>query len=496
MTRRWLLVWAACFGLVIAASAGGLFLVAVALDAEGRVQFAALIAAGSTLLTITAVLVFAFTGMLAHWITQTYFAPLRREAELARLMSSSNPDYRIDSASAGAREHRELALAINQLAQRNQQVLRDVESRVQEANSSLARERGHLAALLSELAQSVVVCNAEGRVLLYNEQTRQLLGGPPMQGLLGLGRSLYDVIDRETASRVYAALRERLAKGEPRPVSDFELRLCDGRRVHARMAPVRHDAGSLGERPPAEGYVLLLSASSDTVQTAPVNELQLDARPVYYDFDLFHQPGQTQDIDERPLCELAYTVFDTETTGLEPSAGDEIIAIGAVRIVNGRLLAGESYQQLIDPHRAMHPDSMRVHGITPAMLAGQPVIDAVLPTFHRFCEGTVLVGHNAAFDMRFLEMKEKSSGVRFTAPVLDTMLLSAVLHGERLEHRLDAIAERLGVNTVNRHSALGDAIATAQVFLKLIELLAAQGITTLRQARDASARTFHARIRY
>jgi DNA polymerase III subunit epsilon len=108
----------------------------------------------------------------------------------------------------------------------------------------------------------------------------------------------------------------------------------------------------------------------------------------------------------------------------------------------------------------------------------------------------VLVGHNAAFDMRFLELKAASSGVRFTAPVLDTLLLSAALHGDRLEHHLEAIAARLGVSAVDRHTALGDAITTARVFLKLTELLAARGITTLRQAREASAQTLHARIRY
>lgn len=496
MTRRWLLVWCACFGLALAAGAGTLYLAAMALDGESRVVFARLLADGGSLLTIAAVLAGAFSGMLAHWITRSYFASIQQQAELARLMAGGNPQYRIDTASIGPPEHRELSRAINQLADSNQQVLREVEHRVREANASLARERGHLAALLSELAQSVVVCNAEGRVLLYNEQTRRLLGGPHMPGLLGLGRSIYDVIDRATAGGEYAALRARLAQGESRPVSDFDVRLCDKRMLHARMAPVRHETDSPGDTPLAEGYVLLLSAVGNDAHSAPAYAAPPGARPIYYDFDLFNQPGQTEAIDERLLRELAYTAFDTETTGLEPSAGDEIIAIGAVRIVNGRLLSGETYQQLIDPHRAMHPDSIRVHGITPAMLAGCPAIDAVLPAFHRFCEGSVLVGHNAAFDMRFLEMKEKSSGVRFTAPVLDTMLLSAVLHGDRLEHRLDAIAERLGVSILERHTALGDAMVTAQVFLKLVELLAARGITTLRQARDASARTLHARIRY
>jgi DNA polymerase-3 subunit epsilon len=85
-------------------------------------------------------------------------------------------------------------------------------------------------------------------------------------------------------------------------------------------------------------------------------------------------------------------VFDTETTGLNPAEGDEIIALGAVRILNGRLLAGETFECLVDPQRSLPDASVAVHGITREMLAGQPTIDGVLPRFRRFAEDTVLVG--------------------------------------------------------------------------------------------------------
>jgi DNA polymerase-3 subunit epsilon len=130
------------------------------------------------------------------------------------------------------------------------------------------------------------------------------------------------------------------------------------------------------------------------------------------------------------------------------------------------------------------------------MVAGQPTLDHVLPAFHQFCEDTVLVGHNAAFDMRFLQLKEAATGVRFTQPVLDTLLLSAVLHRDLGEHQLEAIAARFGVSVTGRHTALGDAMVTGEIFLRMIPLLAERGIVTLRQAREASERTFHARIRY
>ncbi|MBS7726184.1 DNA polymerase III subunit epsilon [Pseudomonas lalucatii] len=221
-------------------------------------------------------------------------------------------------------------------------------------------------------------------------------------------------------------------------------------------------------------------------------------RPVYYDFDLFSQPGQTPELDERPLAELAYTVFDTETTGLAPSEGDEIISIGAVRIVNGHLLKQECFEQLIDPHRSIPRESQQVHGLTPELLAGQPGIAQVLPLFQRFAEDTVLVAHNAAFDMRFLQLKEAQTGIRFIQPVLDTLLLSALAHPGHTadEHRLEQIAARLGVQVVGRHTALGDAMVTGEVFLRLIPLLAERGIHTLRQAREASQQTFYAKLAY
>jgi DNA polymerase-3 subunit epsilon len=220
------------------------------------------------------------------------------------------------------------------------------------------------------------------------------------------------------------------------------------------------------------------------------------SRPEFYDFDLFHQPGQTQGLDSRPLSSLNYTVFDTETTGLEPSSGDEIVSIGAVRIVNGRLLEHEAFEQLIDPRRPMSARASEITGIDDTMLDNQPAIDKVLPAFRAFCEDTVLVAHNAAFDMRFLHLKEEVTGVRFTQPVLDTLLLSAVINPQLDSHALEAIAERMGVNPIGRHTALGDAIMTGEIFLRMIPLLARQGIRTLGEAREASQGTYLARIEY
>lgn len=245
-------------------------------------------------------------------------------------------------------------------------------------------------------------------------------------------------------------------------------------------------------------YLRILFPAVDTAEAEPIRNLTIlsKSRPEFFDFDLFSQPGQRPELDNRKLTDLTYTVFDTETTGLDPKGGDEIISIGAVRIFNGRLLHGEYFDQLVDPQRPVPWESIQVHGIEPKMLEGQPTIDRVLPLFHRFAEDTILVAHNAAFDMRMLQLKESLTGVQFANPVLDTMLLSAVVDPGRKSHDLEQIAERVGISIVGRHTALGDAIATGEIFLKLIPLLESQGITTLRQARTASRKTFYARLKY
>ncbi|MBL8344625.1 MAG: 3'-5' exonuclease, partial [Rubrivivax sp.] len=173
-----------------------------------------------------------------------------------------------------------------------------------------------------------------------------------------------------------------------------------------------------------------------------------------------------------------------------------IIQIGATRIVAARLRRQETFDQLVDPERALSEAGIAIHGIRPEMLQGQPKLGAVLPAFHAFAHETVLVAHNAAFDMRFLQLAEADTGVRFEQPVLDTLLLSAVVHPKQENHSLEAIAARLGVTVLGRHTALGDAMVTAEVFMKLVPLLEGMGIATLGQALAASQETYLARLRY
>jgi DNA polymerase-3 subunit epsilon len=218
--------------------------------------------------------------------------------------------------------------------------------------------------------------------------------------------------------------------------------------------------------------------------------------PALYDFELEQyqpDPAAWSEWEGVPLDRLTYTVFDTETTGFAPDEGDEIVSIGAVRIVGGRLLRTEAFERLVDPGRSIPRTATAVHGITRDLVRGAPALDAVWPAFAAFAAGSVLVGHNVAFDMAFLAAVQRRTGTVLSAPLLDTLLIDGALHPDHDTHTLEAMAERLGVNLVGRHTALGDALLTGEIFLRQLPLLAGRGVRTLGELRAVAAATAQAR---
>lgn len=661
----------------------------------------------------------AIRGIYLHLVV----APAK-VSEAAGLLVTTDVDRPLET-DGGNRDLRALVRTFNTLVEQRKALREDVGVQIREAKRSVEEERNRLAALMSELTQSVVVCNLDGRILLYNNRARlqfkALSEAPGVGGggeLIGLGRSIYSVLERNLITHALESIQHRLKKSASQPVANFVTTTRGGQLLRVQMSPVLAAQGQDGgdnEARVVTGFILMLdnitrnfeseskrdlmlhtltegnraslanvraaaemldfpelqealrerfrkvirdeveamserlnrtatefadslktrwpleemlgadlvaaaqrrvearlklptkleevdeslwvkvdsfsllqaltylasrlseefevrevrfrlsgagrlvhldliwsgqAMSTETVMNWELEPMQFagemspltvrdvierhdgemwlerekvrhraffrlllpmavpqqqieaeaflrgESRPEYYDFDLFNWSEQSHVLDDRPLASLAFTVFDTETTGLKPSEGDEIIQIGATRVLNGKLLSNEAFEQLVDPERPLAPESAQIHGITEDMLAGQPNIDKVLPSFHAFAAETVLVAHNAAFDMRFLQLKEARTGLKFDQPVLDTLLLSAVVHPNQESHRLEAIAERLGVNIIGRHTALGDAMVTAEVFLKLLPLLAEQGILTLGQARDAAQKTYYARVKY
>lgn len=173
------------------------------------------------------------------------------------------------------------------------------------------------------------------------------------------------------------------------------------------------------------------------------------------------------EIPDEPFSE-SYVVFDIETTGLSKNT-EEITEIGAVKIEGGRIT--EKFAQLINPQKKIPYNITELTGISDDMVKDCPTIDTVLPQFLEFCTGCIVVAHNAAFDTGFISVKAERLGLEFSNKVLDTLEISRALYPNEKKHKLNIIAERLGVSLENHHRAVDDATATAEIFLKFVDMI-------------------------
>jgi DNA polymerase-3 subunit epsilon len=176
-----------------------------------------------------------------------------------------------------------------------------------------------------------------------------------------------------------------------------------------------------------------------------------------------------------------YVVFDLETTGLAPSRGDAIVAIGAVRVRDAMPDEAEPFRTLVNPGRAIPPLATGYHGITDRQVAGAPPVPEAIAAFHAFAGDAVLVAHNAAFDMACLYAAELGGAPATPNPALCSMALSQWLDPQEADHSLDALATRMAETIPGRHDALGDAVATARIFCRLLARADARGIDHLEE---------------
>ncbi len=178
-----------------------------------------------------------------------------------------------------------------------------------------------------------------------------------------------------------------------------------------------------------------------------------------------------------------FTVFDVETTGLDPHKGDKIIEIAGMRIEGGKIVESKTFVELVNPERPIPWEAKQVNKISDEAVAEAPTIDQVLPKFLEFAKDSVLIAHNAQFDMGFLEVeKETCWGYTELPSCLCTMRLSRALYPHEFRHNLDAVTARLGLEfPKDRHRALPDVLVTAQAFLKMIEENGIQSLGDLQQ---------------
>ena len=324
--------------------------------------------------------------------------------------------------------------------------------RVAAETERLASDRARLTALLTEIPVAMLLVSPRGQIVLYDGQAAEVLAQ------LHAPRLNAPITDFFEAASLGAAVKKMHKTGRE---VQFTARGTDGAQSYdTRLKPME-----------GGGYMMVIEDAHTLI--SPDAE-----RPLVYDFDLLSRAAPAC-VEETPLLELAYSVFDTETTGLLPHK-DEVVQIGAVRVLNGRIVPGEAMDLLVDPGIPIPQASTRVHRVTDAMVRGRPGIDEAGQRFHRFASGSVIVAHNAPFDMAFLRRHQAHMGVTWDNPILDTVLLSAVLFGTAETHTLDGLCDRLGVEIPDalRHTALGDAQATAEVLVRMLPMLAARGIRT------------------
>ncbi len=330
----------------------------------------------------------------------------------------------------------------------------------------LGAEKARLTALLTEIPVAMILVNANNQIVLYDGQAAEVLSQ------LGVPR-LNAPIDEYFDKSALASAQSKLNK--------------TGLEVSFSAQGTHHDLSFDTRMKPMDGGGYMLMIDAEHVEISPDA-----ARPLVYDFDLME--GSDEDLgDQTQLRDLTFAVFDTETTGLLPHK-DDIVQIGAVRVVNGRIVDGERIDQFVDPGRPIPPASTKVHHVTDAMVSGAPDIGKAGAQFHKFASKSVIVAHNAPFDMAFLHRDKTRMGVEWDHPILDTVLLSAVLFGASQTHTLDALCDRLAVTIPPelRHTALGDAQATAEVLVRMLPMLEARGLTTFGEVVEETRR--HGRL--
>ncbi|MCI5568335.1 MAG: PolC-type DNA polymerase III [Lachnospiraceae bacterium] len=178
--------------------------------------------------------------------------------------------------------------------------------------------------------------------------------------------------------------------------------------------------------------------------------------------------GQTLD--------ASYVVFDLETTGFSPEHS-AIIEIGAVRVEGQKIT--DRFSTFVNPKVPIPLRIEQLTKINDSMVVGARTIDEILPEFIKFCEGAVLVAHNASFDYSFIKKNCENLGIDIDFTVLDTVSLSRYMLPRLTRFKLDTVAKHLGVSLENHHRAVDDAECTAHIFLKLCKMLTEQGIGDL-----------------
>lgn len=325
------------------------------------------------------------------------------------------------------------------------------------------KQDARFGAAIGALSSGVVLLSPSGQISLINGKAKAMLGAERAT----VGASVFSILDRDD-------LGAAIAHAE-----------AAGRLFHAQISRV--DGGALDLEVAALGgdHGTLLTLEGEIAEWLPGCEHALDLHD--------RAPHRPPPSELTALDELPVTVLDTETTGLDV-VKDKIVQFAALKMEGERIYPADSVERIVDPERPIPAVSAAVHGITDEIArAAKPLMtqwDALMP----FIEGRVLVGHNIGFDAALLRRAAHALGKPWPEPRrLCTARLAEALDPEEHDFNLETVAARLGIETIGRHTAMGDVLVTAEVFRRQLVLLRARDLKTLgeveRFAQNATRMT-------
>jgi len=308
-----------------------------------------------------------------------------------------------------------------------------------------------LVAVLATLNSGVVVTTEQGQVSLLNHTARELLGAKRAR----VGTSIYATLSRES---VLAA--QHRAERANRPVEALFERL-DGVELQGRISAL----------PDRDGAIILF----------PPMELDRHRPGVDFDLELHEVPPARDRLHlEISLEELPSLIVDTETTGLDADT-DRIVSFGGVCAHGTRLFRNRMIDDLVDPGVSIPPSSTAIHGITDQMVVGARAFPEVYADFQRLALNRVIIGHGIPFDLTIIRQECLRHGRPWEDLVfIDTLRLASLLNPTLRTFDLEKLSKLYQIDLHGRHTALGDALVTAELFFRMVPRLQQQGFTTLR----------------
>ncbi len=338
-------------------------------------------------------------------------------------------------------------------------------------------EKSIVIVTLTDFTDSIVI-----KIFSKNDQLGELLGEVKKGAFLKIkGVTAFDRFDSELTLSSIAGIKK---------IPDFVVRRMDTspkKRIelhcHTKMSDMDgiSDVGDIINQAIAWGHKALAITDHGAIQAFPIAN---HAIPKGSDFKIIYGVeaylvDDLKSIVHEPKGQSllgSYVVFDLETTGLSPNV-HKIIEIGAVKVVGGKLV--DRFSQFVDPKVPLPFAIEELTGIRDDMLVGQPEIAQVLPEFMEFCKGSVMVAHNAEFDMGFIRKNCADFDLACDFTVVDTVAMARYLLPGLNRFKLDTVAKELHISLKNHHRAVEDAECTAEIFAKFISMLGDRGIDDL-----------------